>query len=189
MGAVSDALAATARDSGATLRPGAEVVSIATDGRRAEVVCADGARYAAADVLVNVAPAVLAKLLGDGDGDDAATPEGAQLKINMLLARLPRMRDAEVSPANAFAGTFHVNEGYEQLQTAYEQALAGRIPSVPPCELYCHSLTDPSILAPELREAEAQTLTLFGLHMRAGLFGAAGPPLPTTRRPPQSRRR
>ena len=33
---------------------------------------------------------------------------------------------------------------------------------VPPCELYCHSLTDPSILAPELREAGAHTLTLFG---------------------------
>jgi len=32
------------------------------------------------------------------------------------------------------------------------------------CEIYCHSLTDPSILSPELVEAGVQTLTVFGLH-------------------------
>jgi phytoene dehydrogenase-like protein len=36
--------------------------------------------------------------------------------------------------------------------------------------MYCHSLTDPSILSAELRAAGAQTLTLFGLHMPARLF-------------------
>ena len=36
--------------------------------------------------------------------------------------------------------------------------------------MYCHSLTDPSILSPELRAAGTQTLTLFGLHMPARLF-------------------
>ena len=38
----------------------------------------------------------------------------------------------------------------------------GRCPSAPPCEIYCHSLTDPSILGPELPAAGAQTLTCFG---------------------------
>ena len=38
------------------------------------------------------------------------------------------------------------------------------IPDPLPCEIYCHSLTDPSILSPELRESGAQTLTVFGLH-------------------------
>jgi phytoene dehydrogenase-like protein len=75
-----------------------------------------------------------------------------------------------VAPETAFAGTFHVNETAEQLQRAYEEAAAGRIPSLPPCETYCHSLTDPTILGPELRAAGAQTLTLFGLHMPARLF-------------------
>ena len=65
----------------------------------------------------------------------------------MLLSRLPRLRDPAVDPADAFAGTFHVNEGYEQLQRAFEQASRGEIPALPPCELYCHSLTDPSILS------------------------------------------
>jgi phytoene dehydrogenase-like protein len=97
-------------------------------------------------------------------------PEGAQLKINMVLRRLPRLRDPAVDPRDAFAGTLHVNEGYEQLQRAYEQAAAGRIPEVPPCEISCHSLTDPSILGRDLQTAGAQTLTLFGLHMPARLF-------------------
>src|SRR5205823_6777259 len=84
--------------------------------------------------------------------------------------RLPRLRDPSVSPEQAFTGTFHVHEGYGQLQEAYEQAAQGQIPATPPCELYCHSLTDPSILSDELRAAGVQTLTLFGLHMPARLF-------------------
>ena len=44
------------------------------------------------------------------------------------------------------------------------------MPDLAPCEIYCHSLTDPSILGPELRESGAQTLTCFVLHMPARLF-------------------
>ncbi len=171
MGALSGALAAAARAAGAKLVTDAEVVSIATDGRDAEVTCAGGGRHAARHVLAGVAPKVLSELLGEPAGDDA--PEGAQLKINMLLSRLPRMPDPRVSPADAFTGTLHVNEGYEQLQQAYRQAAAGDIPSLPPCEVYCHSLTDPSIVPRELRAAGVQTLTLFGLHMPARLFAGA----------------
>ena len=39
------------------------------------------------------------------------------------------------------------------------------MPSPLPCEIYCHSLTDPSILSAELRDAGAATLTVFGLHV------------------------
>ena len=111
------------------------------------------------------APEVLDRLLGRlliGE-----RPEGAQLKVNMLLSRLPRLRDASVPPEEAFAGTFHVNETYEQLESAYGQASAGRIPSPLPCEIYSHSLTDPSILGPGVT---AHTLTLFSLQTPARLF-------------------
>lgn len=47
---------------------------------------------------------------------------------------------------------------------------AGRLPDPLPVEAYCHSLTDPTILGPELREAGAHTLTLFALHTPARLF-------------------
>jgi phytoene dehydrogenase-like protein len=168
MGALSEALALAAREARVAVRTRAEVTAIATDGLEAEVTCADGERFACRHVLGGVAPAVLSRLLRD----EPPTPcsEGSQLKLNMLLKRLPKLRDASVSPQEAFAGTFHVNESYEQLQHAYQQAAVGRIPTLPPCELYCHSLTDPTILSPELRQAGFQTLTLFGLHMPARLF-------------------
>ncbi len=44
------------------------------------------------------------------------------------------------------------------------------LPDAPPSEIYCHSLTDPSILGPELAAQGYQTLTLFGLHTPARLF-------------------
>jgi len=163
MGALSGALADAARRSGAEIRTRTEVASIETDGSRALVTCADGGAHEARHVLANVAPAVLARLLGEPEPEPA--PEGSQLKLNMLLERLPRLQDGTLGPERAFAGTFHVNEGYEQLQRAYREAAGGQIPAVPPCELYCHSLTDRSIVPDGL-----QTLTLFGLHMPARLF-------------------
>ncbi len=170
MGRLTEELVASARSAGADILTGAEVSAVATDGSSAEVRCTDGRRFLARHVLAALAPAVLTRLLGEPS--ERPPPEGSQLKLNMLLRRLPRLRDPHVPPELAFAGTFHVNEGYEQLQTAYLQAAAGAIPALPPCELYCHSLSDPTILGPELRAAGAHSLTLFGLHMPARLFMA-----------------
>jgi phytoene dehydrogenase-like protein len=169
MGAVTEALAARAWAAGASCVTGVEVTGIETDGERA-IVRWDGGFAETSHVLANVAPAVLAELLGDAP--PAPAPEGAQLKVNLLLERLPRLRDPAVDPREAFAGTFHVNESYTQLAHAHAAASAGRMPEVAPCEIYCHSLTDPSILGPELRRAGAQTLTCFALHMPARLFRA-----------------
>jgi phytoene dehydrogenase-like protein len=163
MGALSAALEAVALEAGAEIRTRAEVTSIETDGVEAEVRRADGARHACSHVLSGAAPSVLARLLSEREPEPV--PEGSQLKLNMLVDRLPRLRDATVEPEVAFAGTVHVNEGYGQLQGAYSEAAAGRIPATPPCELYCHSLTDPSIVP-----AGVHTLTLFGLQMPARLF-------------------
>ena len=43
------------------------------------------------------------------------------------------------------------------------------MPGLPPCEIYCHSLTDPSILGAELRDAGAQTLTFRAAHADAAV--------------------
>jgi phytoene dehydrogenase-like protein len=109
---------------------------------------------------VNAAPAELAKLTG-------RTPkpvEGAQAKVNLLLKRLPKLKDETLDPKAAFGGTFHINETWPQLQDAFDAAERGQIASPLPCEIYCHSLTDPSILGPELQASGAQTLTVFALH-------------------------
>ncbi|UWE08760.1 phytoene desaturase family protein [Actinacidiphila bryophytorum] len=170
MGAFTDALADAARAAGVDFATGTEVTGIESDGVRAELTLSDGRTVAARDVLVNASPYALAGLLGEPRPEPA--PEGAQLKVNMLLRRLPRLRDASVDPREAFAGTFHIAEGYAGLQTAYEQAAAGRVPDAPPSEIYCHSLTDPSILSPDLAGQGMHTLTLFGLHAPARLFAA-----------------
>jgi phytoene dehydrogenase-like protein len=173
MGAVAGELEAACRRGGVEVLTSARATAVTTSPAAAEVTWQDEdgrERSVAADhVLAGCSPRDLELLRGRPAQED---PEGAQLKVNMLLTRLPRLRDTSVDPAAAFAGTFHVNEGYAQLQRAYEEAGAGRVPTLPPSEIYCHSLTDPSILGPDVRERGWHTLTLFGLHMPARLFRA-----------------
>ena len=88
----------------------------------------------------------------------------------MLLHRLPRLKDSGHSVADAFRGTFHIDEGYRQMQTSYEEAAVGQLPKQIPSEIYCHSLTDDSILSPDLRAKGFQTLTLFGLDTPYSVF-------------------
>lgn len=180
MGAVTGELARAARAAGAELLTGAEVTAVTPDG---EVTYRQGdveRRLGATWVLANVAPEVLERLVLErvepvetsptshrGEVSTSSTHgsvEGAQVKVNLLLSRLPRLKDATVDPAAAFGGTFHINETWTQLQSAYDAAASGGIPDPLPCEIYCHSLTDPTILSPDLRESGAQTLTVFGLH-------------------------
>ncbi len=176
MGAVTATLSRAAQAAGAELCPGVEVLRLEPDSGGVDVRFSDGAAehaLRAREVLVNAAPAELARLLGEEEPGPG--PEGSQLKLNMLLARLPRLREQGMSPERAFAGTLHINETVDQLRVAYEQAGSGMIPELAPCESYCHSLSDASILAPELREAGVHTLTVFALHTPARLF-LADPP-------------
>src|SRR5207253_1954545 len=149
---------------GADIRTGAEVTSIQPDGA-VRYVC-DGAehRLVARHLLANVAPYILDRLLGE-DPAESARPEGAQVKVNLLLKRVPRLGDTTVSAEAAFGGTLHINETYTQLERAHRTAAAGGIPDPLPCEIYCHSITDPSILGRDLNAAGAHTLTVFGLHV------------------------
>lgn len=127
-----------------------------------------GARF----VLCNASADVLAKLTG---GQGIATPdevEGTAFKINMLLKRLPKLRDSKHSPEEAFAGTVHIDEGYAQMLTSHAESVAGKLPTKPPGEIYCHTLTDSSILSEELARKGYHTLTLFGLDMPYSLFTA-----------------
>jgi phytoene dehydrogenase-like protein len=173
MGTVSGELERAARDFGATLVTSARVTAVdpGSSGCAAEVAFVDADahehRVGAGHVLAGCAPSTLSGLLAQ----PVDKVEGAQLKVNMVLSRLPRLRD-DVDPVAAFSGTFHINEQAGQLAAAYRQAAAGRVPDPLPCEIYCHSLTDPTILGPQLRQAGAVTLTMFALHLPAALFAA-----------------
>ncbi len=173
MGRLTTSLAALASSAGADVRTHAEVTSIEADGSAASVHYVDtrsGAEHTveAAWVLAGVAPAVLSSLLGAVSSSNR--PQGAQLKVNLVLTRLPRLRSG-VDPSVAFAGTFHVDETAADLELAYAQAYAGHLPDRIPGEVYCHTLTDRSILGPALDQAGWHTLTYFGVHTPAGLFG------------------
>lgn len=159
MGQVSGQLAQVARDAGADLRTGATVTGV--EEGAVTWVDAEGMeqRATAGHVLWAAAPALLDELLG-ARGERV---EGAQVKVNMLLSRLPRLRESGVAAEAAFGGTFHINETYTQLQRAYDEAVAGRVPDPMPAEIYCHSITDPSILSPQLQADGAHTLTVFTL--------------------------
>ena len=163
MGAVSGAILRAARSAGATLISGASVTSIRDDKvvtyTHGDQEHSLSARY----VLVNASPSELSTLRRSPSREPE--PEGAQVKVNMVLRRLPHLKDSSLTPAQAFGGTFHINETWSQLHHGFETASGGSIPDPLPCEIYCHSLSDPSILSPELQESGAHTLTVFGLHV------------------------
>lgn len=188
MGSVTDALATAATSAGARIVTGAEVTAIDPAGEVSWREGGEERRVGAAHMLAAVAPVTVARLTGSDPTGALASgqaPEGAQLKVNMLLRRLPRLLDRSVDPVAAFGGTFHVNEGFRSLAAAYDDAAAARLPAVPPCEIYCHSLTDPSILGADLAASGAHSLTLFALHMPARLFRADNE---RARQPPWPRR-
>jgi phytoene dehydrogenase-like protein len=168
MGAVSGAMARAARAAGAELRTAATVTALETrdDGVTVHWSDADGGGHAvdAGHVVSGAAPAVLDDLLGSAA---RPRPSGSQLKVNMVLRRLPGLRSG-ADPATVFAGTVHVDEAAGQLDAAYTQSVAGQLPDVIPFEVYCHSLTDPTIVG----DTGLHTLTLFGLHTPAELFTA-----------------
>ncbi|HWS91607.1 MAG TPA: NAD(P)/FAD-dependent oxidoreductase, partial [Mycobacterium sp.] len=161
------ALATAAAGHGAVITTGADVYAVEPNGRVCYRTGDEEHAVRGRFVLAGVTPAVLAGLLGE---EPAPLAQGAQVKVNMVLRRLPRLRDHNVTPEQAFAGTFHVNETRTQLGTAYSRAAAGQLPEPLPCEAYCHSLTDPSILGAGLRDSGVHTMTVFGLHTPHSLF-------------------
>ncbi|MCA9058347.1 MAG: NAD(P)/FAD-dependent oxidoreductase, partial [Planctomycetaceae bacterium] len=172
MRAFTDALVERCRRNGVTLVQGADAdrVHPATDLHAVTFRCGDREFCVAAKhVLVNAAPHVFAQLLNIA-AQPIPTDEGSVMKMNVLLRRLPRLKAKGVTSADAFTGSFHIAEGYDQMQRSWQQAVAEEVPDPAPCEIYCHSLTDDSILSPELRTQGFQTLTLFGLDMPWRLF-------------------
>jgi phytoene dehydrogenase-like protein len=159
MGAVTTELERVAREAGVKLRTNCEVEGayVRDDGA---TVTGDGFAIDADWMLSGVAPYTLAQLLGE---HVPPKPRGSQFKINLLVSRLPQLRSG-IDPAVAFAGTLHLGESMTELESAYEEAARGVLPDHAAGELYCHTLTDRSILGPELAGTDAQTLTYFGLH-------------------------
>jgi len=168
MGALVKELIRAATDLGVEIKVNSKVDSIVSDQSGVAVRTESGDVYQSDFLLSNAAPAVLAKLRGKAKPKSL---DGSQLKINILLKRLPQLKSG-IDPRLAFAGTFHANETFSQLEQTFTDAKSGVMPAKMPIEMYCHTLSDPSILSPDLQAAGYQTLTIFGLHTPASLFDA-----------------
>src|SRR5205085_12006656 len=172
MGAIARELETTARKSGAEFLTDVELRALDLNRKKHRVEFQIGDKdqtIEARFLLVNFGRNVLARYLDDGYHPEA-TDEGSVFKINMLLRRLPTLKGTRYPATEAFRGTFHSDEGYEQMNVSYEQASHGRMPEKTPCEIYCHTLTDDSIRSPELRRRGFHTMTLFGLDAPYSLF-------------------
>ena len=172
MGAVARKLEDAARGSGVEILTSVELQRLELGGKervvhferegKAEAV---GARF----LLVNFGRNVLSRLTGTAH-EPEENDEGSVFKINLLLNRLPTLKATRYPATEAFCGTFHIDEGYRAMDRSYDQSRTGELPEKLPSEIYCHTLTDDSILSPELRAQGFHTLTLFGIDTPWSLF-------------------
>ncbi len=156
MGAVTDALAERPVEAGAEIVTGAGVSAI--DDRAATAPRSPGTTAPPTHAVTRPLRARQRRALG------AAASCSASARRPDTSPRAPSSRSTScstgcrgcksgVDPAVAFAGTLHLAEDYSQLEAAYADAAAGRVPAAMPGEVYCHSLTDPSILGDCARRA------------------------------------
>jgi phytoene dehydrogenase-like protein len=166
MGALVNELVRVATESGVEISLNSKATRVASTSTGVTVELENGETVIGEYLLSNAAPGVLAKLRGT---PAPKSLDGSQMKINILLKRLPKLKSG-IDPRLAFAGTFHANESFTQFESVFAEAQNGVMPQKMPIEMYCHTLTDPSILGQELQDVGYQTLTLFGLHTPASLF-------------------
>ena len=149
MGQVSAALADAAREAGASIRTGMEVVAIVPG----EGVRLGGGELVRAATVVSNADPVRTLALCEGDVPSAFRArvgswriQSPVLKLNCGLTRLPRFSAAgpDERPHRAMVT---ISAGIDATQAAYRASREGR-PAPDWCELYFHTAYDPSVAPP-----------------------------------------
>ena len=152
-GALSDALATSARVAGVEIRTGAEVVAIASrDGAATGVVLADGEELAARAIVSGidpkrtlrglVDPVALGPSLGWRAGNIRA--RGVTAKVNLALRKLPRFPAADEE--RLLRGRILVAPGIDAIERAFDASKYGRWSPEPVLEATIPSLADPSLV-------------------------------------------
>jgi phytoene dehydrogenase-like protein len=157
MGAVSDAIAASARASGATIRTNAAVAQVLVRGGRAcGVVLDNGDEIGAGTVASNLDPKItFLKLVEQEhlDGDFLAAIrrfriEGTSCKINLALNGLPKFTSYPETPGPQHKATMHICPSVEYVERAWDDAKYGRPSERPLLELTVPTMYDPSLAPP-----------------------------------------
>jgi phytoene dehydrogenase-like protein len=154
MGGVTAALAAAARSAGAELRAGAEVARIRTrDGRVTGVTLATGEDVDAATVITTAHPQIsFLRLVDPADlpADFVADIRGWQsrsgtVKINLALDRLPVFASHPEFDPQVHGGTIVLAESLDDIETAFQDAVAGQPSSLPFADICIPSVFDGSL--------------------------------------------
>ena len=158
MGSLTHALAAAARDLGATIRCEAEVARILVrDGAAVGVALAGGEEYLAPIVASNAdARVTFLGLLERGalPEDFVAAVErisyaSASLKINVALAEVPSFLALPGSgPGPQHRGTIHICPDQDYIERAFDDAKYGRPSARPVLECTIPSVVDPTVAPP-----------------------------------------
>ena len=157
MGAVSEAIASSAKAKGVEIRTGAAVAKVLVrDGRARGVVLANGEEIESTLVASNLDPkATFLKLLEAGDLDAEFVRairnfriEGTSCKINLALSGLPEFRAFPGAPGPHHKATMHICPSIEYVERAWDDAKYGRPSKRPLMELTIPTMYDPSLAPP-----------------------------------------
>jgi len=158
MGGISNAIASAAREQGAEVRTGAEVVKILVKHGAAQgVVLRDGSEIHSTRVASSAdANVTFLKLMSNGDlpADFVEAVRhidysSASCKINIALSELPDFTAVPgTAPGPQHRGTIHISPTMEYIERAYDDAKYGRPSQHPIIEATIPSVLDDTLAPP-----------------------------------------
>ena len=154
MGAISEAIAASARNYGAEIRTGAPIAKIVvSDGAARSVVLENGDEFSAHAIVSSVDPK--RTFLGLMDPHElppeflerirAFRTEGTSCKINLALNGLPSFKALPGAPGAQHKATMHICPSVDYVERAWDDAKYGRPSQSPLLEMTVPTMYDPSL--------------------------------------------
>jgi phytoene dehydrogenase-like protein len=157
MGGVTNAIAAAARSFGAEIRTGAEVAQIRSSGGRVTGVTLASGEEIDADVVITTAHPQISflRLLDPADLPPEFVADiqswqtrSGTVKINLALDRLPVFASHPEFDPQVHGGTIVLAESLDDVETAFQQAVAGQPSQLPFADICIPSVFDDSLAPP-----------------------------------------
>jgi len=157
IGALTEAMASSAKAAGVEIRTGAEVIEIhVKDGKATGVLLSTGEEILAKSVISNADPKRTLLKLTD---PTHLSPDfvkklqnyrgnGTVAKVNLALSGLPKFTALKDNDSQALKGRIHIGHEIDYLERAFDESKYGQFSKAPYLEVTIPSVTDPT-LAPE----------------------------------------
>jgi phytoene dehydrogenase-like protein len=154
MGAVAAALAAAAKSFGATIRTDAEVARVRSlNGQVTGVTLASGEEIDAATIVTTAHPKIsFLRLLDAGDLPAGFAADignwqtrSGTVKINLALDRLPVFTAHPSPDPEVYGGTIVLSESLDDVENAFQEAVAGKPSTLPFADICIPSVFDDSL--------------------------------------------